>query len=93
MTTQQQKSERLEARVTVSQKSLFQHAADLEGRSLTDFMIDTLQEAAKRVIQEHEVLKLSLRDQNAFVEALFNPPVINEALLKAVKRHDKEVKE
>lgn len=67
------RGERLEARVTAEQKALIEHAAALEGRSVTDFVLASVQAAAKRAIAEHEVIQLSVRDSQAFVEALLNP--------------------
>ena len=67
------RAERLEARVTADQKALIEHAAALEGRSITDFVLTSVQDAAKRAIAEHEVIQLSVRDSKAFVEALLNP--------------------
>src|SRR3546814_20672847 len=67
------RAERLEARVTAEQKALIEHAAALEGRSITDFVLTSVQDAAKRAIAEHEVIQLSVRDSKAFVEALLNP--------------------
>ncbi len=67
------RGERLEARVTAEQKALIEHAAALEGRSITDFVLASVQDAAKRAIAEHEVIQLSVRDSQAFVEALLNP--------------------
>lgn len=67
------RAERLEARVTAEQKALIEHAAALEGRSITDFVLTSVQDAAKRAIAEHEVIQLSIRDSQAFVEALLNP--------------------
>ena len=64
------KSERLEARITTEQKRQFQHAANLMGRTITDFVISSLQEAATKIIREHEVIKLSIRDQKAFIQTL-----------------------
>lgn len=86
------KAKRLEARVSVDQKQLFQHAADLLGWSLTDFTIKSLQEKARQVIQEYEIMQMSRNDQDAFVQAVFNPPKPNRALLEAASRHSKEVK-
>ena len=43
------KVERLEARVSREQKALFQRAAEIQGRTLTDFMIASVHEAAGRV--------------------------------------------
>ena len=78
---------RLEARISPETKSLLQKAADLEGRTLTDFVVASVQAEAYRVIEKHQKLKLNLEDSQAFVEALLNPPPPNEALKKAALRH------
>ena len=85
------KSNRLEARVSANQKQLFQQAAYLLGRPLTDFVISTLQEAALRVIQEHELLRLLDQDRQLFAQSLMKPPLPNKRLTKAVKRYQREV--
>ena len=81
------KRERLEARVTGEQKALFQHAADLQGRSLTDFVVSAVQHAAEDTIREHRVITLSARDSRRFVEALMNPPEPNEYARKAAAEY------
>lgn len=86
------KVERLEARVSVEQKDMFQHAANLLGRSLTDFMVSILTDASKQVISEHHSINLSVRDQKIFVQALLKVSVPNKNLLNAAKRYKKEVK-
>jgi uncharacterized protein (DUF1778 family) len=78
---------RIEARVSPEQKELFERAAAIEGVTLTDFAISSMQRAAARVVQEHTVMELSLRNQRAFVEALQNPPEPNEALREAAKAY------
>lgn len=82
-----EKAERLEARLSRKQKELIQHAADLAGRSLTDFILSASQEAANKVIREHEVITLRAQESENFVNALMNPPAPNLALQKAAKRH------
>jgi uncharacterized protein (DUF1778 family) len=86
------KSERLEARITLEQKRQIEHAANLLGRSITDFTISSLQEAATKVIREHEVISLSMRDQKDFIQALLNASDPNQRLLKAKKLFEKKVK-
>jgi len=85
------KSNRLEARISANQKQLFQQAAYLLGRPLTDFVISTLQEAALRIIQEHELLRLLDQDRELFVQSLIKPPLPNKRLIKAAKRYQKKV--
>jgi len=77
------KQERLEARLTAEQKVLFQRAADLLGRSLTDFVISSAQSAAEETIRSHEVLELTARDAEIFFTALENPPPPNMRLRAA----------
>jgi len=71
--TTRMRAERLEARITVSQKALIEHAAALQGRSVTDFVLSSVQEAAAKAIDEHQRLTLSVRDGRAFVQALAAP--------------------
>lgn len=81
---------RLEARVNPDIKALWQKAADLKGVTLTDFVIASVQAAACKIVEQHRTLKLSLEDSEAFVEALLNPPVPNDALVAAAL-HYKQV--
>lgn len=81
------RTERLEARVSKEQKDLFVRAAELQGRSLTDFLVASAQEAAVETVRTHETLRLSERDRRAFVSALLAPPAPPRALEQAAKRH------
>ena len=82
-------SARLEARVTPALQELIKRAAELQGRSLTDFMVTALQAAAQRTIEESEVIRLSLADQQRFADALLAPPKATPALKRAMARHRK----
>jgi uncharacterized protein (DUF1778 family) len=83
------KSERLEARLSREQKELLQWAADLEGRSLTDFVVSHAQNAAVQTISEHTVIKLNRADSIAFAESLQSPPDLGEdaPLARAILRY------
>ena len=81
------RTERLEARVTAEQKSLIERAAALQGRTLTDFVLTSVQDAARRAIEEHHRLALSVRDSEAFVDALMNPQPVNDRLRDTVRRY------
>src|SRR3984885_12879388 len=80
-------AERLEARVTAEQKSLMERAAALQGRTVTDFVLTSVQDAARRAIEEHHQLALSVRDSEAFVDALINPRPVNDRLQDTVRRY------
>jgi uncharacterized protein (DUF1778 family) len=84
------RTERLEARVSKTQKNLFLRAALLQGRSLTDFLIASVQEAAEKTLRTHDALALSERDRKDFVAALLQPPVPGKALRQAAKRYKQQ---
>ncbi|MBW4505250.1 MAG: DUF1778 domain-containing protein [Scytonematopsis contorta HA4267-MV1] len=81
---------RLEARVKPEIKALWQTAADLQGVTLTDFVIASVQQAACKVIEQHQTLKLTIEDSQAFVEAILNPAQPNDAIIAAAL-HYKQV--
>ena len=67
------RKERLEARVSADQKDLFQRAAELQGRTLTDFVIASVHEAAVRALEDMQTVKLTADESRAFAEAMLNP--------------------
>jgi len=83
--------ERFEARISANKKSVLKNAAELSGRTLTDFVINSAYETAIRVIQEYQQLHLTVKDQKLFIHALLNPPVPSDSLVKAVKMYKKDV--
>jgi len=79
--------DRLEARVAKEQKSLFQRAADLQGKSLTEFLIHSAQQEALKTIREYESIVLGREDQRVLMDALLNYKTPNKALRDAAKEY------
>lgn len=88
---EQAKNERLAARTTSRVKKLIEEAASLEGRSISDFMVEHAQAAAVNIIERHNSIILSARDSALFVEILLNPPAPNDHLKRAAARHKKVI--
>ena len=65
---------RLEARLPASVYATLKRAAELQGRSVSDFVVSAAHEAARRAIEEEGILRLSAEDQQRFAEALLDPP-------------------
>ena len=89
--TDKSRGARLEARISVEQKTVLQQAAALSGRTLSEFVVASAQEAASRVIQEHETIRLSRTEQIAFVSALLNPPPPSPRLRKAAAAYREQM--
>jgi uncharacterized protein (DUF1778 family) len=77
---------RLEARVAADVHSTLKRAAELQGRSLTDFVVSAAHEAACRAIEEADLVRLSVEDQRQLAAAIFEPPEPTEALRRAFRR-------
>lgn len=80
---------RLEARISADLHAMLKRAAELQGRSMTDFVVSAVQEAARSAIEQSEVIRLSLADQECFAQALLSPPKPAPALKRAFTRRNK----
>ncbi|MBV5297393.1 MAG: DUF1778 domain-containing protein [Rhodoferax sp.] len=78
---------RLEARISNEQKALFQQAAMLSTRTLSEFVVASAQEAATRIIEAHDNMRLSREDQIRFVSALLDPPEPSDRLRQAGEQY------
>ena len=80
---------RLEARISTDLHGLLKRAAELQGRTMTDFVVAAVQDAAHRAVEQAEVIRLSMADQQCFADALLSPPKPHPALKRALTRRSK----
>jgi uncharacterized protein (DUF1778 family) len=78
---------RIEARIAPEALRIVKHAAELQGRSLSDFVVAAAQEVAFRTIDEAQVIRLSVEDQQRFIQLLLKPPTPAPALKRAKRAH------
>jgi uncharacterized protein (DUF1778 family) len=62
-------------------------AAELQGPSLTDFVVCAAHDAAQRAIEQQAILRFSAEDQQRFAEALIQLSAPNAALNEAKRLH------
>ena len=86
------KKARLEARISQEQKELVLEAARITGCSLTDFVVNTVVEAAKQTLQQQQIVELSEKDRLFFVENLLNPSPPSEKLQASAQRYRQQSK-
>lgn len=80
---------RLEARISTELHATLKRAAEIQGRTMTDFVVSAVQDAAQRAIEQSGVIRLSLTDQECFASALLSPPKPSLALKRAFARRKK----
>ena len=77
---------RFEARISADLHAMLKRAAEIQDRTMTDFVVSAVSEAAERTIAQAEIMNLSMADQRAFADALIAPPEPNAALARAFER-------
>jgi uncharacterized protein (DUF1778 family) len=87
MTARDVRSARLEARIAPEALALVRHAAELEGRSVSDFVVTAVRDAARRRIEEAHIIRLAVDDQRRFAKALLDPPPLAPAMERAREIH------
>lgn len=80
---------RLQLRITQDLHLSIKHAAEINGRTVTDFVVDALQIAAFKAIDQTDYVRLSAADQVAFANALIKQAKPNVALKRAFANADK----
>jgi uncharacterized protein (DUF1778 family) len=81
------KKERLEFRCSSRQRELIDNAVRLCGRSVTDFVLDAVQEAAMETVKSFEAMKVNAQDSATLAKALLKPPNPNAKLRAAARRY------
>lgn len=77
---------RLEARLPNEVHALLKRAAEIEGRTLTDFVVSAARDAACRTIEQNEIIRVTVEDQRQIAEAILNPPPPGAALKRAFQK-------
>ena len=87
MKTSNTQTARLEARLPAHVHAMLKRAAEIQGRTLTDFVVSASSEAARQTIESNDIISLSLKDQRLFADSIINPPEPNAALTRAFAKH------
>jgi uncharacterized protein (DUF1778 family) len=87
MSRETTRTARFEARVSPEVLAVLKRAAELQGRSVSDFVVAAAQDAAHRAIEEASIIRLSVEDQQRFAEALLNPQSLTPSMERAISRH------
>lgn len=78
---------RLEARIAPEALAIVRRAAELQGRSVSDFVVTAAQDAARRAIEDADIIRLAVEDQRLFVALLLDPPPLAPAMERARDAH------
>lgn len=89
MPRQNARKDRLEARIHPDTLTLVKRAAEIQGRSVSDFVVAAAEQAARQALEDNQILRLSVEDQVRFAEMLLDPPEPTPELARARAAHEK----
>jgi len=87
MPQEAQRTARLEARIAPDALAIVRRAAEIEGRSVSDFVVDAAQQAARKTIEETHIIRLAAEDQLRFAQMLLEPAPMSPAMERARAAH------
>lgn len=76
---------RVEARIAPDALAVVRRAAELQGRSVSDFLVAAALKDAHQTIEDAQIIRLSVDDQHRFADLLLNPPALAPAMQRALK--------
>ena len=79
------KEARLVARITLEQKRLLERAAEVQGRSLSDFVVTAVQDAATRALRDHATIQLDVEASEAFIAEMLDPSPLPDRLRETIR--------
>ena len=79
------RTQRVEARISPEVLAVIKRAAEIQGRSVSDFLVAAAIKDANRTIEETQLICLSVNEQQRFAELLLlNPPALSPAMQRAL---------
>jgi uncharacterized protein (DUF1778 family) len=75
---------RVEARIAPDALQIVRRAAELQGRSVSDFVVEAAVSVARKAIEDTQMIQLAVADQQALAKAILNPPPLAPAMARAI---------
>lgn len=75
---------RVEARIAPDALAVVRRAAELQGRSVSDFLVAAALKDAHQTIEDAQIIRLSVDDQQRFADLLLTPPPLAPAMQRAL---------
>lgn len=82
-----EKSEQISTVIPIQMYHTLELAAEIQGETLDNFLIQAAFEKAKTIIEQERVINLSIQDARTFFQAIDNPPEPSEQLIRAIKAY------
>ena len=82
------RSTSIEARIAPDALALVRRAEEIQGRSLSEFVVAAAQREAERTVEATQIIRLAMADQEALTRAILDPAAPKEALRRAKRAYE-----
>ena len=80
---------RVRARIVPDALAVIRRAAELQGRSIGEFLVAAALKDAHQTIEKAQIIRLSVEDQGRFADLLLNPPELAPAMKRALEARER----
>jgi uncharacterized protein (DUF1778 family) len=88
MKPQISKDERIELRVSSTDKQIFKRAQKISGdKSFSSFVVRIVKKKAEEIVAENDKIIITEKDRKVFFDAVFSNSEPNQSLISAAKRY------
>jgi uncharacterized protein (DUF1778 family) len=84
---------RIQARIAPSALRIIRRAAQIRGLSVSEFVAEAALEAARRTIEDANVIRLTAEESRRFAELILNPPPLTPAMKRAKSAYERLVRQ
>lgn len=93
MNTSTAKRQRISPRLPDAARELLEHAADIYGATVSQFIVQAAVKEAQAVLERERLIRLSIEDARTLEKALARPPAPNAKLKKAWTQYRRTVRD
>lgn len=92
MEAQINKDERIELRISSTDKKIFKRAKKLSGdKSFSSFIVRVVKKQAEKIVAKNDRIIATEKDREIFFNAVFSNSKPNENLIEAAKRYKSKI--
>lgn len=85
------KSDRINIRLSGTIKTLLERAASVEGKTISNYILNCALERAEETVRKHDAISLNARNSEIFLNALSGEISFNEKLADIFEEHSQRI--
>ncbi|NLD38714.1 MAG: DUF1778 domain-containing protein [Desulfatiglans sp.] len=85
------KSDRINIRLSGTVKTLLERAASVEGKTVSNYILNSALERAEETVRKHDTISLNAKNSEIFLNALSGDISFNKKLSDVLKEHSRRI--